>query len=54
MNTGKLMVGAIVIAVAVWMMFLMPTDSPTAKYLGGTIVAIVGVAMLIEGFKKKK
>jgi len=51
MDTGKIVGGAIVLIIAIWV-FLTMTDV-TAKYLGGAILAILALALLISGFKKK-
>ena len=53
MNTGKIMIGAIVLLVAVWLAFINPTNSLTARFLGGGIVGIVGIFIIISGFKKE-
>jgi putative Mn2+ efflux pump MntP len=52
MNIGKVVLGAIVLAVAVWT-FITMTD-PTAKYLGGVVLAILGLALLLTGLKEEK
>ncbi|MBU1131052.1 hypothetical protein KJ840_02885 [Patescibacteria group bacterium] len=51
MINGKVLFGIIVLIVGIWILFSM--DNPTARYLGGGIVTVVGLAMLINGFLKK-
>ena len=51
MNAGKIVFGLILIAVAVYLFTYM--DHPAAKYLAAAIVAILGIATVIKGAKKK-
>lgn len=51
MDTGKVVGGALLLIVAVWV-FLTMTDV-TAKYLGGAILGIVGLALLYTGLKEE-
>lgn len=51
MNSGKVLIGIIVLAVAIWM--LLSLTNTTARYLGGAIVAIVGIYLLVTGLKKR-
>ncbi len=51
MNLGKILVGAIVLIIAVWL-FLNVAD-PAAKYVGGGILALIGLLSLISGLKRK-
>ena len=46
MSSGKIILGIILILVAIWMFIWMPTESLWAKYLGGAIVAIIGIVLL--------
>lgn len=49
MNSGRVAAGAILLMVAIWV-FVTMTDI-TARYLGGAILAILGLALLIKGSK---
>ena len=51
MDTGRVVGGALLLVVALWA-FLTLTD-PTAKYAGGAILGILGVALLATGIKEK-
>jgi len=51
MNTGKVVIGAILLVVAIWVFIAMP--DPTARYLGGAILGILGLAALVTGVKEK-
>ena len=50
-DNGKVLIGLIVIVVAIWM--LLSLDNATARYLGGIIVAIIGIFILAAGLKAK-
>jgi len=50
MNVTKVVIGVVILAVAIWMFFGLA--DPTARYLGGGIVAIVGIVFLFLGLKK--
>lgn len=52
MNIGKIVIGLILIAGAVWS--FMTIESTTVKYLVGIILAILGLVVLMMGFKKKE
>jgi len=52
MKIGKIVVGLILVALAVWV--FVAVENSTAKYLGGIILAIVGLAVLMGGFKKNE
>ena len=52
MSSGKIILGIILILVAIWMFIWMPTESLWLKYLGGAIVAIIGIVLLATGKKK--
>jgi predicted tellurium resistance membrane protein TerC len=54
MKIGKIVVGLILIAVAIWMAAGMETDNAMVKYLGGGIVAIIGIALVAKALMKKK
>jgi len=51
MNTGKVVIGAILLVIAIWV-FITLSD-PTARYLGGAILGILGLASLVTGVKEK-
>ncbi|PIY95432.1 MAG: hypothetical protein COY66_06880 [Candidatus Kerfeldbacteria bacterium CG_4_10_14_0_8_um_filter_42_10] len=51
MKIGKILVGLILIALAVWIYFAI--ENSTAKYLGGAVLVIAGLIMLATGFKKE-
>lgn len=51
-DIGKLTGGAILLAVAIWMAVYL--ESPTASYLGGAIVAIIGLSSIAQAFLKGK
>ena len=51
MDTGRIVGGAIELIVAIWV-FLTMTDV-TTKYVGGAILAVLALALLITGAKKK-
>jgi hypothetical protein len=51
MDIGRIVGGAVVLVIAIWT-FMTMTDV-TAKYAGGAILAIIALALLITGFKKK-
>lgn len=52
MDTGEVIGGAALLAVAIWVFTIMPAQDLTAKYLGGAILGILALALLIDGFKK--
>ncbi len=51
MNIGKLLVGVILIAVGIWLFFT--STEPMVKYLGGIVLFVLGLVLLMAGFKKK-
>lgn len=51
MRSGKIVVGLILIAVAIYLFMFM--ESPSAKYLGAAIVGILGLAAVIKGIVLK-
>ncbi len=51
MNIGKLALGIVVLAVAIWIL-ITQADS-TARYVGGAILAVLGISFVIIGLKKK-
>ena len=53
MKKGKIVVGAILILIAVWLAFISPTSSVGAKFLGGGIVAIIGISSIVSGSMKE-
>lgn len=53
MKTGKVVGGAILIVVAIWVFTIMPTQDLT-KYLGGAILGVLGLALLITGLKSEE
>ena len=52
MKAGSILVGVIVLAVAIWM--LVSLENPTARWLGGIVVAIVGIFIIMKGMKKEE
>ena len=51
-DIGKIVGGLVLLVVAIWT-FVSMTD-PTAKYAGGAILAILGLALIITPLLKKK
>jgi|LGVC01.1.fsa_nt_gb hypothetical protein len=51
MNNGKIVIGAILLVITIWV-FITMSDT-TARYLGGAILGILGLASLITGLKEK-
>lgn len=51
MNTGKVAGGAIMLILAIWV-FMAMSDF-TARFVGGSIIGILALVLLIEGFKEK-
>jgi len=51
MKIGKIVGGAVLLVVAVWVFIAMA--DPTARYVGGAILTILALALLIAGFRKK-
>jgi len=49
MKTRKLVVGAILLLIGLWMIFSL--DNSAARWIGGGIVVILGVAKLVMGYK---
>ena len=52
MNTVKVVVGAILLIAAVYV-FMAMTDF-TVQYVGGGILAVIGLVLLILGLRSKK
>jgi len=52
MKIGRVIGGLILIAVAIWA--FVSLTNPTAKYLGGAILAILGLVLLIPGLGSEK
>ena len=52
MNEGKVVGGTILLAISLYSFIFI--SSPPAKYLGGPILGILGLASLIRGIKEKK
>ena len=50
-DIGKIVAGVILVIVAIWA-FISLTD-PTAKYVGGAILAILGIALIVTPLLKK-
>lgn len=51
LDIGKIVGGAVLLVIAIWVFMTM--GDPTAKYLGGAILGILGLALLITGLMKK-
>lgn len=51
MNVGAVVGGAVLILIAAWVFMTM--SDPTAKFVGGGILGIVGLVVLATGFRKK-
>ncbi|MFY1110991.1 MAG: hypothetical protein AB3K77_04820 [Methanosarcinaceae archaeon] len=51
MDTGKVIVGAILLIIAIWV-FLTMSDF-TARFVGGGVLGILGLVLLIQGSKKQ-
>jgi putative Mn2+ efflux pump MntP len=49
MNNGKLVIGAVLLLVGLWMFFTL--DNMAARWIGGGIIIILGVAQLMAGYK---
>lgn len=52
MHVGKIVWGAILILIALYLIIFL--TNPAARFIGGGIVAILGLASLITGLMKKK
>lgn len=53
MDTGKILFGAILLIISIWL-FIAMTDF-NARFLGGSIVGVIALATILTGiFKKKK
>ena len=52
MNAGKIVFGLILLVVAAYLMIFM--ESVGARFFGGGILAVLGLASVITGFIKKK
>lgn len=52
MNNRKMVIGAILLLVGLWMVFTL--DNTAARWIGGGIVIILGVAQLAVGYKGKE
>ncbi|WP_255335024.1 hypothetical protein [Methanosarcina sp. KYL-1] len=51
MVNGKVVGGAILVVIAVWVYMIIPDY--TAKFVGGAILGILGIALLISGLKRE-
>ena len=49
MNNKKMVIGAILLLVGLWMFFTL--DNTATRWIGGGIVIILGVAQLMVGYK---
>ena len=54
MKSGKIVFGLILLLVAIYLAFLMDTESMGAKFIGGGILAILGIGSIIAAFVGKK
>jgi len=52
MDTGKVVTGAILLLIAIWI-FLAMSDF-TARFVGGGILGILGLGLLIQRLKSSK
>lgn len=52
-NMGKVFGGAILLLVAIYIAFLMPTTDITTKYFGGGAVGLISIFLLFTGYKGK-
>lgn len=52
MNIGKIIIGLILIAVAVYA--FVAIENTTVMYLVGVVAALLGLIVLVSGFKKKE
>lgn len=51
MVNGKVVGGAILVVIAVWVFMVMPDY--TARVVGGAILGILGIALLVSGLKRE-
>lgn len=50
MNTGKMVIGVVILLVGLWMLIFL--NNTMARYLGGGIVTILGIAQMVMAYKK--
>ena len=50
MNTGKIVAGIMLLVIAMWV--FMTISDAAAKYIGGAILGIIGLATLARGIKR--
>lgn len=51
MENGKVVGGAILLLIAIWVFMTMPDY--TARFVGGGILGIFGLVLLIQGLQKR-
>ncbi|MBU0612444.1 hypothetical protein KKB10_00355 [Patescibacteria group bacterium] len=51
MKAGKISVGIILVAIAVWI--FVTIEDTTVKYFGGIVLAVLGLIVFFMGFKKE-
>ena len=51
MKAKRIIMGAILVLIAVWIYFTM--TAPSVKYFGGITLMIIGLLVLFSGFKKE-
>jgi hypothetical protein len=52
MKVGSIVAGILLLAVAVWILVTM--DNVTARYLGGAVLGVLGIALFFAGFRAEK
>ena len=52
MKVGSIVAGVLLLAVAVWV--LLTIDNVTARYLGGAVLGVLGIALLFTGLRAEK
>jgi len=52
MKSGKIVWGAILVVVALYLIIFL--TSPAARFIGGGVILILGIASIVGGLSKKK
>jgi len=52
MVNNKVIFGTIILIVAIYLLIFM--DSPAARFLGGGILAVIGLGSILNGFMQKE
>ena len=52
MKVGSIVAGVLLLAVAIWV--LLTIDNVTARYLGGAVLGVLGIALLFAGLRTEK